>query len=155
MSIIDEKIKKTIEENSQIHQIFKDIFNKKSLFIENEEIVDLVYIEKEYLDDKNDESEVISPAKILVATTNSLIFAEEGYKKISSDCYGYKIKNIYYDKISSFELDTCLLKGKFKIATGSSNIPECVIEFKTVKYFNEFEIFIESIKNSNINFIKN
>ncbi|SIQ42615.1 hypothetical protein [Halanaerobium kushneri] len=140
------------ETDFEVHHIFKEIVTKQTVINEKEEIVDLIFIKRSHIDDRDTESPVESPAKIIVATTYGLIFAEEGFKEITEDYYGYKMKNIYYDKISSAELDICMLQGEFKVVANSSKEPEINISFNTAIYYEEFEKIFEIIRKKRIEF---
>jgi len=111
-------------------------------------------MKKSHIDDRDMESPVESPAKILVATNHGLVFAEEGFKEITDDYYGYRMKHIYYDKISSAELDICLLQGEFKVVANSSNKPEINVSFNIARYFKKFEEFFEVIRKNRIEYNK-
>jgi len=149
MRTLKEKIKEITEADFDVHQIFKEIVKKQSIFTEDEEIEGLVFIRREHVNERVESSPVFSSAKLLVATNQGLVFAEEGFKEIRDDYFGYKMKHIYYDKISAMELDICLLQGYFKIMT-SSKEPEISVEFNTAKYYQEFENFVNHIRKKRI-----
>lgn len=150
MKKLDQKIKEIMEADYQVHHIFRKIVDKKSIFTENENIIDLVFLKREYLNARDSDSAVDSTAKIIIATNEGIVFAEEGFEEISKNYLGYKLKHIYYDKISSFELDITLLKGKFKIYTVSSEVPEILIEFNAAEYYEQFERFVNSVRKKKI-----
>lgn len=150
MKNLEERIKKLLEADYKVHHIFKEIIDRQSMFTENEDIIDFVFIKREHLNDRDSNSPIYSSAKIIVATSEGIVFAKEGFEEISDSYLGYKIKHIYYDQISSFELDITLLKGQFKIFTVSSKRPELIVEFNTAEYFKEFEHFINSVRKMRI-----
>lgn len=152
MRSLEEKIRKITEADFDVHHIFKEIVKKQSIFTENEEIVDLVFIKREHLNERIESSPIFSSAKLLVATTHGLVFSEEGFKEISDKYLGYKMKHIYYDKISAMELDMCLLQGYFKVTTASSDHPEIVVEFNTANYYQEFESLVKNLRKEKINY---
>ncbi|MFP4371530.1 MAG: hypothetical protein ACOCW0_00010 [Halanaerobium sp.] len=152
MKSLEEKIKEITEADFDVHYIFKEIVTKQSAFTENEEIVDLVFIKRRHSDERNKDSKIIEPAKIVVATTHGIVFAEEGFKEISENYYGYRMKHTYYDKISNLELDMCLLKGLFKVTANSSKNAEIEIKFNTANYFREFEHFLNVVRKHRINY---
>ena len=152
MKTLDQKIREITEADFDVHHIFKEIVKRKSIFTESEEIVDLLFIKREHLNERVDSSPIFSSAKLLVATTHGLVFAEEGFKEISDKYLGYKMKHIYYDKVSALELDLCLLKGNFKVFTSSSKNPEILVEFNTADYYQEVENFVKSIRKERIDF---
>jgi len=151
MKSLEEKINEIRESDFDVHHIFKEIVTNQSAFTENEEIIDLVFIRRKHLDDKDKKSPVSEPAKMIAATTHGLVYAEEGFKEISKNYYGYRMKHIYYDKISSLELDMCLLQGKFKTVANTSQNAEIDIDFNTAKNFQEFEKFVNSVRKMIIN----
>lgn len=152
MKTLEEKIREIVEEDFEVHHIFKEIVQNRSIFTENEEIIDLLFIKREHLNERLKTSPVFSPASLLVATTHGLVYAEEGFKEISDKYLGYKMKHIYYDQISALELDLCLLNGNFKVITSSSNSPEIVVEFNTANYYQEFEKFVSFIRKQRISY---
>jgi len=151
MRTLKDKIKEIIEADFEVHQIFKDVVKKQSIFTEDEEIEGLVFIKREHVNERVESSPVFSSAKLLVATNQGLVYAEEGFKEIRDDYFGYKMKHIYYDKISAMELDMCLLQGYFKIMT-SSKEPEISVEFNTAKYYREFEKFVNQIRKKRVEY---
>lgn len=155
MRTLAEKIRLITEADFDVHHIFKEIVKKQSLFTEDEEIVDLIFIKREHLNERVDSSPIFSPAKLIAATTHGLVFAEEGFKEISDKYLGYKMKQIYYDKISAMELDMCLLQGKFKVMTGDSEKAEIVVDFNTANYYKEFEGFVRSVRKYKLAYDKN
>jgi hypothetical protein len=62
------------------------------------------------------------------------------------------MKHVYYDKISSLELDICLLQGEFKVVANSSENPEILTEFNAAIYYQEFEKFIENVRKKRIEY---
>jgi hypothetical protein len=146
-------IKKIIDADYEVHHIFKEIVSNKSAFTQEEEIIEILFIERNHLYNGDNESKVLDPAKLLVATTHGLLFSEEGFKEITEDYYGYKMQHIYYDKISSLELDICLLEGKFKVISNSSQNPEIEVNFNTAEYFKKFEHFINTVRKTRIKFM--
>ena len=151
MRTLKDKIAEIIEADFEVHQIFKDVVKKQSIFTEDEEIEGLVFIKREHVNERVESSPVFSSAKLLVATNQGLVYAEEGFKEIRDDYFGYKMKHIYYDKISAMELDMCLLQGYFKIMT-SSKEPEISVEFNTAKYYREFEKFVNQIRKKRVEY---
>jgi hypothetical protein len=149
MRTLKDKIKEIIEADFEVHQIFKDVVKKQSIFTEDEEIEGLVFIRREHVNERVESSPVFSSAKLLVATNQGLVYAEEGFKEIRDNYFGYKMKHIYYDKISAMELDMCLLQGYFKVMT-SSKEPEISVEFNTAKYYREFEKFVNQIRKKRV-----
>ncbi|RCW60287.1 hypothetical protein [Halanaerobium sp. ST460_2HS_T2] len=152
MKSLAEKIEKIVEADFDVHHIFKEIVQSRSVFTRDEEIIDLLFIKREHLNERVEASPIFSAAKILVATTHGLVYAEEGFKEISDKYLGYKMKHIYYDKISALELDLCLLQGKFEVITSSSIEPEIVVEFNTANYYQQFEEFVKIIRKERIGY---
>jgi hypothetical protein len=155
MVSIEKKIKSILSSDYDVHHIFKELVSKKSIFTEKEEIIDLIFIKREHLDERNRDSKITNKARLLIATSHGIVYAEEGFEEISDDYLGYRIKHIYYDKISSFELDICLLDGKFKIVTTSSEFPEIAISFNAANYFKQFEHFIDSVRKQRLKYKEN
>ncbi|PTV93543.1 hypothetical protein C8C76_13916 [Halanaerobium saccharolyticum] len=120
MKSLKEKISGIVDGDFEVHHIFKEIVQNRSIFTEDEEIVDLLFIKREHLNERVKTSPIFSPASLLVATTHGLVYAVEGFEEINDKYLGYKMKHIYYDQISALELDLCLLKGNFKVTTSSS-----------------------------------
>lgn len=152
MKSLKQKIDEIITADFEIHYIFKEIVKNKSIFTKDEEIVDLMFMKREYLNESKNSSQVYSAAKLLVATTHGLVYAEEGFVEINDDYMGYKIKHIDYDKISSLELDLSLLKGEFSVVTGSSVSTELYLEFNKASYFKEFENFVNIIRKEKLGY---
>lgn len=152
MKSIEEKIKEIKQGNFEVHHIFKKMVSKNSAFTRNEEIIDLIFIRRKRIDERDENSPISSPAKLLLATTQGLVYTEEGFEEISDDYYGYRMKDIYYDKLSSLELDISLLQGKFKVTANSSDKPEININFNAGIYYQEFENFLDVVRQYRIKY---
>ncbi|PUU89075.1 MULTISPECIES: hypothetical protein [Halanaerobium] len=152
MQSLEQKINSILEAKNDVHHIFKEVISKKSIFTEKEDIIDLIFIKREHLNERDIESSVYKSAKLLVATTHGIIFLEEGFKEITDNYLGYRIKHLYYDKISSIELDICLLEGQFKIITDSSEDPVVKVKFNSSNYYEPFENFVDQIRKQRFNF---
>ncbi len=145
MTDVAKKITGVLESDFDVPYIFKKVLKKETYLLPDEEVLDLILLEREYLQEKN-ESPVYSAAKLLVLTSYGLIIAEEGFIQISEDIMGYKILHIPFNKITDIELDVCLLTGVLKVATNAYGKDESDIKFNTDKYYHQFENFIETLR---------
>lgn len=145
MSDTKKTITKLLEADFDVPYIFKQILKKETSMLPDEEIENIVFLEREYLQEKN-ESPVYSAAKLLVLTSYGLILAEEGFIEITENIMGYKIQHIPFNKITSIELDVCLLSGSLKISTSSYGKLELEVNFNTAKYYRNFEPFISALR---------
>lgn len=146
MSANEMKIQEVLNRGFDVPSIFKSVLMKESVFTHDEEILDVVFLEREYFNEQKKPSNVFSKAKLLVATSHGLILIEEGMNEINTNYMGFKIKYIMYGKIASIELDICLLQGIFKIASDTSSNAEATVEFNTSKYGRHFEDFIDVVR---------
>lgn len=138
---VDEKLMKILSQGYKAHYILKKVLKDDTLFVDNKDILDVIFIKREEITDNKDKSEPFSPAKILIATNYGLLILQEGFEKISDNYLGYGVQKIYYDKIDSIKLDICMLNGKFKVFAGGNELVE--VEFETTQYYKEFEEFIK------------
>lgn len=145
MDSVEKKIADVLNHDFEVPYAFKQLLRRETYLLPDEEIQDLILLEREYLQDRND-SPIYSSAKLLVLTSYGLIIAEEGFIKITEDIMGYKILHIPYNKITDIELDVCLLTGVLKVATNAYGKSESGIEFNTAKYYHAFECFIEALR---------
>jgi hypothetical protein len=145
MTNVEKKIADVLENGFDIPYAFKQVLKKETYLLPEEEILDLILLEREYLQEKN-ESPIHSAAKLLVITSYGLIIAEEGFIAISEDIMGYKILNIPFNKITDIELDVCLLTGVLKVATNAYGKSEPGIKFNADKYYQAFKNFIETLR---------
>jgi hypothetical protein len=133
--------------------MLKKVLKDDTLFVDNKDIIDVIFIEREEVSgDSDSSSKPYEPAKVIIATTYGILFLEEGFNEINDNLLGYRLKKTYYNKIDSVELDICLLTGSFRVYSGGNVSSE--IEFSTTKYFKEFEEFMsiihENIMENNI-----
>jgi hypothetical protein len=129
--------------------IFRIILQSHDVFVDGEEIVDLVFVERDGCEivGTNIEKYVNwQPATLVIVTTYGLTILTEGGFKISESFYGYTIRHLVFSKISSISLDICMLEGKLSIATAMNSNPETLISFNTSVYFKEFERLIGIIR---------
>ncbi|MCE0495723.1 hypothetical protein [Vibrio salinus] len=145
MGDINNKISRVLDTDFEVPSIFKQILRKETSLLPDEEIEDLVFLDREYLRERI-ESPVYSAAKLLVLTSYGLIIVEEGFIEISDNIMGYKIQHIPFSKITSIELDACLLAGTLKISTSSYGKMEVEIPFNTARYYEDFESFISALR---------
>lgn len=142
---VEIKIESVLNNDYDVPYTFKEILKKDIYLLADEQIVDLIWLEREYLQQAN-KSHIYSAAKLLVLTSYGLVIAEEGFTKISDDMMGYKILHIPFNKITDIELDVCLLDGVLKIATNGYGKNESGIKFNTAKYYPQFVKFIEALR---------
>jgi hypothetical protein len=129
--------------------IFRIILQSQEVFVEGEEIVDTVFVERDgcQIVGTNIEKYVNwQPATLVIVTNFGLTILTEGGFKISESFYGYTIRHLVFSKISSISLDICMLDGKLSIATAMNSNPETLISFNTSTYFKEFERLIGVIR---------
>ena len=150
---VDKKIIDIFSAGYEAHYMLKKVLKDDTLFVENKDIIDVIFIEREEVSGGSDSSaKPYEPAKVIIATTYGILFLKEGFKEINDNLLGYRLKKTYYNKIDSVELDICLLNGSFRVYSGGNVSSE--IEFSTAKYFKEFEEFMsiihENIMENNI-----
>ncbi|SFL83984.1 PH domain-containing protein [Halanaerobium salsuginis] len=143
---IEKKVTGILEKGYEAHYMLRKVLQDDTLFLENKDIIDVIFIQRENMDSADFKPKAISPAKLLIATNYGILFMEEGFKEISDNYLGYKLKRIYYNKIDSVELDICLLNGKFRVITGGQE--NFVVEFNTTDYYQQFEEFIKIIHDN-------
>lgn len=143
---VDKKIIDIFSAGYEAHYMLKRVLKDDTLFVENKDIIDVIFIEREEISDEASARPYV-PAKLVIATTYGILFLEEGFNEINDNLLGYRMKKIYYDKIDSVELDICLLNGDFRVYCGGKVSFE--LEFLTSKYFKEFEEFMK-ITHENI-----
>lgn len=145
MNNVEKKIADVLNQSFEVPYAFKQLLRRETYLLADEEILDVVLLEREYLQEKND-SPIYSPAKLLVLTSYGVILAEEGFITITEDIMGYKIRYIPFNKITDIELDVSLLTGVLKVATNAYGKSESGVEFDTNKYYHAIECFIEALR---------
>lgn len=145
MNTVQTKIQEILEGSRDVPYIFREVIEKKSFISQDEEIVDLVFLEREYRIDSDKTSRLAFKGRLLIATSHGIIFMEEGLSEIATDYLGYRIKHITYNKVESVELDICLLRGIFLIGTSGRNMTK--VEFNTSKDFRKFEQFVNTVRS--------
>jgi len=143
---IDKKVTGILEKGYEAHYMLRRVLQDDTLFMENKDIIDVIFIQRENIENPGKKKEQISPAMLLIATSYGILFMKEGFKEISDNYFGYDLKRIYYDKIDSVELDICMLKGEFRVITGGRE--NFVVKFNTAKYYDQFEEFIKIIHDN-------
>ena len=143
---VEKKLMDILSKGYNAHYILKKVLKDNTLFVENKDILDVIFITREEITTNENESEPFSPAKVIIATDYGLLILQEGFTEISDNYLGYGLQKIYYNKIDSIKLDICMLKGKFKVFAGGNELVE--IEFETTKYYKEFEQLIKIIHDS-------
>lgn len=145
---VEKKLMFILSQGYKAHYILKKVLKDDTLFVDNKDILDVIFITREEIQDNKNKNEPFSPAKVLIATDYGILILEEGFKEISDNYLGYSIQKIYYDKIDSVKLNICLLNGKFKVYAGGNELIE--IGFETTKYYKDFEEFIKIIHDNRI-----
>jgi len=133
-----------------IPSIFKTVLNKEYAFAQAEEFLDAIIISREYQNGLETFGNIHSRSKMIIATNYGLIFIEEGDEELGVEIAGFKILHVLYSKISSVELDMCLLAGSFVIHTDFGNQTGIKIKFNTAQYQHEFARFLEVVRNQQI-----
>ncbi|RCW53004.1 MULTISPECIES: hypothetical protein [Halanaerobium] len=143
---VNKKVTGILEKGYEAHYMLRRVLQNDTLFLENKDIIDVIFIQRKSMDSPDLKPETISPAKLLIATNYGILFMEEGFKEINDNYLGYKLKRIYYDKIDSVELDICMLNGNFRVITGGKE--NFVVEFNTASYYKQFEEFMKIIHDN-------
>ena len=143
MNTVQTKIQEILEASGDVPYIFKEVIEKKSFISQDEEIVDLVFLEREHQID-SDKSKLVLKGRLLIATSLGIVFIEEGLSEIATDYLGYRIKHITYNKLESVELDICLLQGILLLGASGQNMIK--VEFNTAKHFRKFEQFVDTVR---------
>ena len=144
----EEKIRALIAETPHLPPVFEILLSKKSVFAEDEEIIEMIFLEREGYKAANgffEKEKNFLPASLVIATSYGITIVQEGGNELFEKMYGYKITHLLFDKISSLQLDVCLLSGKLTISCSSGD-PESVIHFNTAKYYREFESFVDAVR---------
>lgn len=150
MKPIATKIMELIEFNTDVPHEFKAVLKKESAFTKDEEILDVVYLEKEYFNHRKESSNVYTNAKLLVATTHGIVLTEEGMPKNNTNLPAYNTKYFMYEKIASIELETCMLQGILKIHHDTGGNEGTEIEFNTTKQEHHIEAFVNVVRKKMI-----
>lgn len=135
---LDQKIKDILESGFQTPRIFKRILNREIGFSENEDILGIVHLQREYLN-SGERAELYSSGRLIVATTHGVILAEEGMEDENPDYGGYRMRYLPYSKITCLELDTSLLLGVFKISPDQCSTDHILLEFDKTRNLQDFE----------------
>ncbi|RAK04048.1 hypothetical protein C8C77_1445 [Halanaerobium saccharolyticum] len=143
---VEEKLMDILSQGYKAHYILKKVLKDDTLFVDNRDILDVIFIKREELYDNKNRPEPFSPAKLLIATDYGILILEEGFEEITDNYLGYSMQKMYYKNMDSVKLDICMLNGKFKIYSGGNEL--VLIEFETTKYFKDFEEFIKIIHDN-------
>jgi len=145
---VEKKLIDILSQGYKAHYILKKVLKDDTLFVDNKDILDVIFIVREEISDSKNRPEPFSPAKLLIATDYGILILQEGFEEITDNYLGYSMQKIYYKNMDSVELDICMLNGKFKVYSGGSEL--VLIEFETTKYFKDFEEFIKIIHDNKI-----
>jgi hypothetical protein len=148
MKDLDAEIKKIISETPHLPAILENILNHNSVISSDEEIIDYIYLERQgFVPTENffEKKSNWQPATLIIATSYGISILEEGGTMIVDRVYGYRIKHILYEKITSLELDISLLAGVMIIYSNNSS-SEIKIGFNTAHDYEKFERFIDVVR---------
>jgi len=146
---LETRIKKIIDSSFETPSILKKVLADELALLkrdqQNTDILGLIYIEPTFIftPEKN---ERYSGAFMLLATTAGLINVEEGLTETEVNFGGCRTRFFPYYKIVSVELDSCLLRGVFKIVLGGTEDSNLVIEFDAARNLSEFQEIIRIIR---------
>ena len=143
---VEKKLMDILSQGYKAHYILKKVLKDDTLFVDNKDILDVIFIKREEISDNQNRPEPFSPAKLLIATDYGILILQEGFEEITDNYLGYSMQKIYYKNMDSVKLDICMLNGEFKVYSGGSEL--VVIEFETTKYFKDFEEFIKIIHDN-------
>jgi len=147
--MIEQKIKNIIESHEEIPTIFKKVLKKELALLEQEAVLDVVNIKREY-SDITKKTDIFTKAVLLIATSFGLVVVEEGVNDLHLEFGGYRVRHVMYSKIKCMDFNSCLLIGTLKVTTGSINEPDLLLEFNTSKYYSEIEKIVEIIRGKMI-----
>lgn len=133
MKTIESKIQEILNRGSDLPNHFRLALMKKSVFTQNEEILDVVYLEREYINDMKDSDNIYSNAKLIVATSYGITLLEERNDEFNTSISGISIKHILYGKINTIQIDYDLLSGVLRINVDTNCGTETGVEFIRTK----------------------
>lgn len=143
-----QRVIKEVEDSSfNAPRIFSSLLNKKDAFTADCEILGAVYFSREYYSDQKQPPNISFRAKLLLATSQGVLYTEEGIDKICEDNCGYNFKYIPFHKITYLEMDVCMLLGILKISSGSGSESEINFRFGTAQYQDAILEFVDVVRN--------
>jgi hypothetical protein len=124
--------------------IFKSVLENENeeFLLEGEVLLDTLFVERDgydLVDNHLRKFDSWTPAMLIVVTNYGLSVLREGGLKVLDSLYGYSIHHTVFNKVSSLELDICLLEGTLTLSTSTSGHPDTVIKFNSGLYFQGFE----------------
>lgn len=147
---MDESVKARIAEftadDFDMPNIFKRVLNGKFSFSEDEEIIDFVYLEREYFD-RAQRKGLSQKASLIVVSTYGVSYVEEGFDSLGLDYGGYKITQTLFSKINCVQFDTSLQLGVMKLYFGTEEATKIQIEFDVSRFYHRFDRLNEIIRN--------
>ncbi len=140
------KINRIIDSRDDTPLIFKAVLKKELALVQQEEIIEIVSIKREYTDNAK-RKDIYSKAQLLVATNYGLVAVDDGLNDQLLEYGGYRIRHVMYSQIKALDFNTCLLSGTLKIITGTGGETDLNIEFNTSKYYRDIEKFVSIIRD--------
>lgn len=93
---VEKKLMDILSQGYKAHYILKKVLKDDTLFVDNKDILDVIFIVREEISDNKNRPEPFSPAKLLIATDYGVLILQEGFEEISDNYLGYSMQKIYY-----------------------------------------------------------
>jgi hypothetical protein len=150
MANTETKIKQILESGLEIPKIFKSILRREIGLGQEERVLDLLLVQREYRNERDPKSAVHDPAKLLIATEQGLTLVEEGFNEIADSILGYRMKHVGYGKVTTIELDVSMLHGELVVSSYGERVAQLKVSFNTARYFREFQSFIDLLRSKTL-----
>lgn len=146
MDSINERINKLISAGLEVPYIFKILLKQETVLTEDVEILDIIYLEREYADERTRSGSILSPALLVIATVKGVIIVQEGKEDINTDRGGYKIRFIPHKSILAIEIDSLVINSNLTLFISGESL-NVKIGFNRSRYYEDFERIVKIIKN--------
>ncbi len=130
----------------EVPAIFKAILKREALLVEDTEILDYVYLPREYRDERAKKGEIFKHAHLLLATAKGIIFVQEGSEEIDVNLGGYRVRYLPYNRVVAIEVDSILMQAELRIYSGAGEEVRLEVDFNRKRFFKEVTQFVNIIR---------
>ena len=137
MNMLNAQYDRVFNSEHYVPMIFKEILRRKIVLTEEAEILDFIYMEREY-HSRTLRDTIYQKAFLLIVTNTGIIAVQEGTEDdLDVTLGGYRIRYMPYRSITSIEMDSSMLQASLSIYFNGQGEP-FHLGFDRARFFNDF-----------------
>lgn len=130
----------------EVPAIFKAILSGEAFLMEGADVLEFVYLPREYRDERAKRGEIFKYAHLILATNKGIILVREGTEDLDVNVGGYCVRYVPYKQIVAIEVDSVLMQAELRIFSGHGEEMKLEVDFNRKRFFKEVTKFVNVVR---------